>query len=277
MKILTLSDHTAGKAAEAAAKRESEYADATETYRKALEAKKTRKQQLRAEISIAWSYQNIWATLIGLWRFALAYLSSNPYAPTRQSAGREEIVWNSGNEGERRVSDFIAQRLADEWTLVSGYRNSKGEIDQVLVGPRGVFAIEIKYVNGVVYCDGDRWWRDKYDRYGNIVETNLPIQDKRGRGPSRQLNDSADMLQSFLSKRVGLSRVHRAIVLSHESSKLGDMTNVAVDYVANMDNFDLNQFFGSSSISLDSAATDRIIQAIRKDHDFHDKPRMPKG
>jgi hypothetical protein len=86
----------------------------------------------------------------------------------RRRAGREEIVWASGNQGERRVSEFLSSQLSGDWVLISGYKNSKGEIDQILLGPRGIFAIEIKFLNGVIHCDGDLWQRDKYDKYGNL-------------------------------------------------------------------------------------------------------------
>lgn len=178
----------------------------------------------------------------------------------------------SGRKGEQKVAAHLGQ-LSDEWALVSGYRNAKGEIDQVLIGPRGVFAIEIKFINGVVYCNGDRWWSDKYDRYGNMVETGRPIADKRGRGPSKQLNDAADLLQGFLAKRCDVSRVHRVVVLSHESSGLGNLKNITVDAVATIDSFDLERLFARSSIRLDTHAVDRILKAIQKDHEFHARSR----
>lgn len=255
----------------AAAKRESEFADATDAYHSSISATEKHHASLRAAITVAWNDREVVATFVGIGRLALAHFSSKPSQPVYRSAGQDEIVWASGNEGERSVSTYFAGHLPDDWTLVSGYRNSKGEIDQVLIGSRGVFAIEIKFINGVIHCDGDRWWRDKYDRYGNLVESNLPIQDRRGRGPSRQLNESADMLQSFLVKRIGLSRVRRAVLLSHKSSKLGEMKNITVDLVATLDSLDIDSLFGSSSATLDSASIERVIQAIRKDHDFHDK------
>lgn len=276
MKTITLSDHTADKATAAAARRESDFSDATDTYRKSITARETRLANLRAAIVSAWRERKVATTLSGLGRLVLTYLSSKPQPPVRRSADREEIVWASGNEGEHRVATFFAKRLTDEWVLVSGYRNAKGEIDQVLIGPRGVFAIEIKFINGVVYCDGDRWWRDKHDRYGNLVESNLPIEDKHGRGPSRQLNESADMLQSFLAKRAGLSRVHRTVMLSHETSRLGEMKNITVDSVATVDGLDLARFFERSSTALDAMAIERVVQSIQKDHHFHQKPRAQR-
>jgi len=272
MRTLTLSDHTADKASAAAAKREAEYVAATSAYRGALKAREAHLDSHRKAVSVAWSNREIFSTLASVVRLGFAHLSAKPRAPVQRGADREEIVWASGNEGERKVAAYLST-LPDDWILVSGYRNAKGEIDQVLLGPRGVFAIEIKFINGVVHCDGDRWWSDKYDRYGNLVETKKPLADKRGRCPSKQLNDSADLLQSFLAKRVNINRVHRAVVLSHDSSRLGDMRNITVDAVATVDTLDLDRLFSRSSMTLDSQAIERILQAIRKDHDFHDKPK----
>lgn len=272
MRAITLSDHTADKATAAAAVRETEYVTAIDAYRGILASREAHLKSLRNALGVAWGNREMFSTLASLFRLGFAYLSAKPSPPVKRSADRDEIVWASGNVGERKVATYLS-RLPDEWILVSGYRNTKGEIDQVLLGPRGVFAIEIKFINGVVHCDGDRWWSDKYDRYGNLVETNKPIADKRGRGPSKQLNDSADLLQSFLAKRVDVSRVYRAVVLSHDSSRLGELRNITVDTVATIDAFDLDRLFSRSSINLDSLAVDRVLQAIRKDHDFHDKPR----
>lgn len=268
MRTITLSDHTADKVTAAAAMRESNFADAEEAYRSAVALREAHLKSLRGAIATAWQDREFVTTLAALTRLGFAYMSAKPRPPVRQSADRDEIVWASGNEGERRVSMYLAGHLSEDWVLVSGYRNAKGEIDQVLIGPRGVFAIEIKFINGVVHCNGDRWWRDKYDRYGNLVESNVPIEDKRGRGPSKQLNDSANMLQSFLVKRAGINRVHRAVVLSHESSRLGKLNSITVDAVQTIDAFDLDRLFRGSSVDLDAMAVNRALQLSAKTMTF---------
>lgn len=144
--------------------------------------------------------------------------------------------------------DHLSRLLGDEWTLIMGYKNPKGEVDQILVGPSGVFALEIKFINGTVHCDGDRWWRDKCDRYGNLVETNVPIADKRGRGPSRQLNEAEDSLQQFLSRRIGEGRVRRAVVLSHDASRIGTVLDVRVDLVTTLATWDVRSFVGAPTV-----------------------------
>lgn len=273
MKTITLSDHTADKASAAAALREAEFVKANNNYRNSLALREANIKFLKHTAVVAWKNKEILSSLSAIIKLTFAYLSEKPRSPSKRLADKEEIVWASGSEGEQKVASFLSRKLSDDWILISGYRNSKGEIDQVLVGPRGICAIEIKYINGVVHCDGDRWWSDKYDRYGNLVESNKPLADKRGRGPSKQVNDSADILQSYLTKGFNVHRVYRAVVLSHDSSELGQINNITVNAVLTLNNFEPNRIFSNSPFNLDPQSVDRIVQAIRKDHDFHKKPR----
>ena len=105
----------------------------------------------------------------------------------------------AGIAGEQLVATELGRALDDDWTLLRGYRNRRGEIDQLLLGPRGLFAIEVKNLNATVHVDGDRWRADKYDNYGNLVEQR-PVADRMGRSPSVQLNEPADDLERFLAR-----------------------------------------------------------------------------
>ena len=63
----------------------------------------------------------------------------------------------AGIAGEQLVASGFGRVLNDEWTLIRGYRNRRGEIDHLLLGPRGLAAIEGKHRNALVHCDGDHW------------------------------------------------------------------------------------------------------------------------
>lgn len=273
MKALILSDHTTTMVMQAKKNREDQYSHSYAKYTNACSLRLDAINAQKNNIKFAWKNVYIFDLLYGLVRLCDAYLEPKPVQPVLEQQGKQERVWESGGMGERIVFDYLAERLDDDWTLISGYRNSKGEIDHVVVGPYGVYAIEIKYINGVVYCNGDHWWSDKYDNYGNLVEQGVPITDKRGRSPSKQLNDSANMLQLFLSKRCGIPRVHRSVILSYHKSRLGELSNITVDAIATVQNFDLARLFTYSTTILDVRAVDRVIQAIRKDHEFHEKPK----
>lgn len=270
MKIVILSDHTQDKVQEAAGRRQVEFDDAMKAREDALRARQQRKDHYLAQLRMAWRARQWWAVVSGAMTVAFGALPHVPSHPMLRSAERDEIVYERGGEGEKRVRDHLARLLGDEWTLIMGYKNPKGEVDQILAGPSGVFALEIKFVNCTVHCDGDRWWRDKYDRYGNLVEANLSIADKRGRGPSRQLNEAADSLQQFLSRRIGEGRVRRAVVLSHDSSRIGTLLDVRVDLVTTLASWDVRSFVGATTV-LDDQGVARIVDTIRQDHDFHER------
>ena len=160
---------------------------------------------------------------------------------------------------------------------MNGYHNPGGEIDKILVGPLGVLAMEIKFVNGAVSCDGDRWWRDKYDKFGNLVESAVPIADRRGRGPSAQVNNATDRLQKFLASRCSIRRIARAVILSNDSVRIGSLANLTVDAVTNLSGLDVGKVMSAQHLSGQTVSIDQIAQLICQDHAFHAKPRGSAG
>lgn len=273
MKQVTLSDHTADQSRSAANKRQTDFNSANEQYFKALDIHKQTGNSLREKSQVAFREGKYFSWLLSLFPRLFHTMSAGPRKPTMAGASREEIVWNAGNDGERRVADMLKLEFNDDWTLISGYKNSGGEIDNLLVGPLGILAIEIKFVNGRVFCNGDRWWRDKYDRYGNLVETQVQIADKRGRGPSTQVNVSADRLQSFLAKRSSVQRVSRAVILSHDSSEIGQINNQTVDVIATLRQLSARLIMSALPGSLNGAKPDEVVKLIQKDHEYHERPR----
>lgn len=273
MKKIVLSDHTTTQLTAAQNERQRQYHVKLFTYNEAIIQRDARKVQARSRLVDAWNQRQIARILSGVLSVVGAYVAPKPSRPIMQGAGDQEKIWNAGNEGEKKVESFLAKSLDDQWTLINGYKNGKGEIDQILVGPRGVFAIEIKNTNGTVYCDGDRWWRDKYDQYNNLVETNKLIADKRGRSPSRQVNESSDMLQTFLQKRYPSVRVYRSIIWAHERSVLGGIKNMNVDYTAIVHDWKLDRFLGSSTYQLSQEEQHKIIESIQRDHAYYNQPR----
>ena len=125
------------------------------------------------------------------------HASAKPDRNAGDTDAEEKIM--AGIAGEQLVATELGA-ADDSWTLLRGYRNRRGEIDHLLLGPRGLFAIEVKNLNATVHVDGDRWRADKYDRYGNLVEQRV-IVDRMGRSPSVQLNEPADDLERFLAGR----------------------------------------------------------------------------
>lgn len=203
-----------------------------------------------------------------------------PERPERGESTDEELVWQAGNEGERRVVSHLSELLDDDWTLISGYRGPGGEVDQILVGPRGVCAMETKYLNGTVFVSGDSWTLDKYDNYGNRVESDRAIEDRRGRSPSEQVNGAVKPLERFLSRRGPVKRINRVVVLTHDKSRVGRVSGRTVDYVGTLDDLNVDRLFPRRDPRLDRDATKSVVQRIQGDHEYHRKrtnnrPRRP--
>jgi hypothetical protein len=153
-----------------------------------------------------------------------------PYIPYRTDDERERVT--AGIQGEQQTADYFAGALNDVWVLLCGYKNQRGEIDQLLLGPAGLIAIEIKYRNATVGCRGDSWWFERFDRGGRLRQSGELVEGD-GRSPSRQINEPADLLQEHLHRH-GYSglQIVRVVLLAHPRSQLGEISDLAVHLLA---------------------------------------------
>jgi hypothetical protein len=275
MKLVTLSDHTGKQLQNAEQVREAHYLAHLAEYHRALDQLRGRKELASQRLRSAWKDRKIWGLLSSSLEWMAARRAKSPATPSMPIANRQEAVWAAGHEGEQLVLNTLKYQLNDLWTVMTGYRNRKGEIDLVAVGPDGIIALEIKHLNGFVYCNGDHWYRDKYDRYGNPVERGLPIADEGGRAPSRQLNEAADALQTFLQQRGIPGHVLQVVVLSHSMSSIGTMQNQTVDWVCTTETLNPGAFCRGRCNENLPEQTNKIVSLIQKDHAHSNGPRTP--
>ena len=269
LNIIVLSDHTADMANQAAQERRDDYDRSMAERQGLIDEMKTRREERRARLTQAWADRRIAVSILNAAWLGVMFLKPKPAEPIMRAADTEELKWASGRDGEQCVVDRWTQLFSNRWTLVCGYHNRAGEIDQILVGPGGIFAIEVKYINGKVSCNGDVWWRDKYDNYGNLVEQNVRIADRGGRSPSAQINAPAAVLQALLAKESATASVMRVVVLSHRKSQVGRLDNLSVSWAGTLDSFTKNQFAGSRGTQMDEATVQRVIALVRRDHAQH--------
>jgi len=163
------------------------------------------------------------------------------------------------------------ERLGDDWLLFRGYANRRGEVDHLLVGPGGVWAIEVKSRGVVVHVHDDRWTFEKFDRYGNLVESGW-LRDGGGRSWGRQVSDVAGELQRFLRSRSLDVVVRPAVAVVHERAELGEfhsardvLLSIGADYLVN--------HVERQPALLDGWTRDRIAALVRRDHRFHEDRR----
>ena len=103
----------------------------------------------------------------------------------------ESENYKKGLVGEKRVAVALRRGLNHHWTL---FRNvilpgRQDDIDAVLVGPNGIYALEIKTFSGDHRNIGDSWQR----KYG-------PIWRKLSRSPGRQARGNAQRLHDYLQQ-----------------------------------------------------------------------------
>ena len=273
MRVVELSDHPGGmlKATRdqrrtAAEQQRSRHTEALARQRELAAGVRRARDQARAQ-------RRWWAWLrltFAAWR-QQRRVPRRPVLATGPS-DQEEIL-SAGIAGEQMVAAGLGRALGDDWVLLRGYRNRRGEIDHVLVGPRGLLAMEVKHRNATVHIDGDDWWFDKFDRYGNRVGQGA-ITDRAGRSPSMQVNEAADELERFLHSRGQRVTIHRMVVLTHPRSALGRSRKPTVAVATSMDAV-LAQL-KSYPVTLRAPQAAELARLIERDHHHHEA-RRPKG
>ena len=114
-------------------------------------------------------------------------------------------AFEAGRKGEEKVVDRLRNALDNRWTI---FRNlhlpgHNDDIDIVLVGPAGVWALEVKSTRTNTRVQGKRWEMQVQKGWVSSREN-----------PSDQVTKDARQLNDFL-KRQGIVRwVERAVVLT---------------------------------------------------------------
>lgn len=175
--------------------------------------------------------------------------------------------------GARAVSSALGDVLDDRWVLLHRYRNRRGGIDALLLGPAGLFAIEAKHRDATIECDGDAWCFRSDDRHRNTGECG-PLADRRGRSPARQLNEPADALEAFLADSRQPLKITRIVVLTHPRSKLGRIARPTVHVTT--DPRRVLTLIAESPPVIPERRLAQIERLIVRDHDRHERERGPK-
>jgi len=270
MLTVELSNHPADMLDDASRRREAAGQRALARYEDELIQHRARVQSVRVKRDQARA-QHRWGAWLRLTFVAWTSTRRVPRRPVlvAEPTDTEERL-KAGIAGEQLVAVELGRVLDDDWTLLRGYRNRRGEIDHLLLGPRGLFAIEVKNLNATVHVDADSWQADKYDKYGNLVEQR-PIADRKGRSPSVQLNEPASALERFLRERGQPVTVQRVVVLTHRRSRLGTCRNPTVQ-VGTSAGY-LLSLLADSPGQLGERRRTEVQRLIRQDHAFHNKGR----
>ena len=227
MHTVELSNHPGDMLDDASRRRVAAEKHALSVYEDALIRYRARVQTIRVKRDRARAQHRWWAWL----RLAVAGWKEKrgvprPPIPAAGHTDLEEKLM-AGIAGEQLVAAELGRALDDDWTLLRGYRNRRGEIDHLLLGPQGLFAIEVKNLNATVHVDGDRWRADKYDNYGNLVEQR-PIADRRGGRRARSSTSWPTTWNGSCASAASPVTVQRVVILAHRRSRIGTARNLTV-------------------------------------------------
>jgi hypothetical protein len=127
---------------------------------------------------------------------------------------RDVAIKRSGAAGEA-VLPRLLRTLPDCYTLLNGVPvpGSRADIDHVLVGPTGIWAIEAKHHVGMVQCVGDAWGYTRLGRGG------VPQAGHIG-SPSQQARRAANALEAYMrqcgaARSSGTLKVEPLVVFTH--------------------------------------------------------------
>lgn len=281
MRIITLSDHSADQEKIERERREEIHREALVAWQAIVDARVRKLRGHQEAIAVALRQVQIWTAIANIFQWISLFLASNPTRPTLTGPSDQEARWVGGQVGEQKVRARLGRLLGDEWVALAGYFNRGGEMDLLVLGPWAVVAIEIKSLNGVVHCRGNQWIRDKYDRYGNLVEQGLPVRDLKGRAPNQQINESANALESFLASRGHAVNVRRAVVLAHDSSRLGDVSDPGVDFVGALTSNDFASrlrtlLVGGADHPGAGFDVEALVKLVQRDHAYHQRRKAAR-
>lgn len=139
---------------------------------------------------------------------------------------------DKGERGEQYLADALGRRLDDEWVLHRGFQSGRGEADGVLVGPDGLWVIEVKSHGVRLTADGDEWWIEYLDPK-RAAQGRKPARDQGGQGRvwGRQATDAAVALQGSLEREGLRVRPHTAVVLTDRRAEVALWRNTGLSLV----------------------------------------------
>ena len=195
----------------------------------------------------------------GWWRQALRGI-------VKPASCAEPVLSERGDSGAQRPAARLAARLGalldDNWTLLCGHCNSGGQLEHVLVGPRGVLALACTGLNGRMHCDGQGWRRDKFDLYNNLVERDAPVRTD----PTGSLYRAAARLQQVLAAQTSIRQVGTALVFTHPAATLGNIRHAVLNMVTLLSDLKSATLLQAMSGQPDHRTIDGVVEVIRHEH-----------
>lgn len=143
------------------------------------------------------------------------------YAIAYRSRSSQRDQWQAGLAGQQVVPQALAG-LDDRYYLINNVKlpGRGDDVDHLVVGPNGVFALETKHHRGRILCRDGQWYQAKTSRSG-WAQPEVPMRD-----PVQQLKRNVDYLRRCitatderLSRRTRLW-IEGAVVFTHPDARI---------------------------------------------------------
>ena len=164
--------------------------------------------------------------------------------------------WKLGAAGEYITEQHLADAMRrDDWHVFHGFRpDNYGDIDHIVVSPKGVFVIEVKALRGEKVLHNDK---------GELSLDGKPL---RKWNPVDQVEENASKLRVWIEKEVKLTVPVRSIVCFPDKIVSFSKSGVWASGVIVMNPENLTTFFQRTrdSDSMTKEKIDQIATAIEK-------------
>lgn len=120
-----------------------------------------------------------------------------------------------GRRGEQKMSDLLAERLADDHVILNDLElrvaHERSQIDHLVIAPSGIYVIESKFWAGTLSGDiRDAQWTQR--KSGGSV--------RHVKSPVHQCERQRRMFITLLSAKVPEDRIHALAVFTHPAVEL---------------------------------------------------------
>jgi hypothetical protein len=123
-------------------------------------------------------------------------------------------------------------------------------------------ALACTALHGRVHCDGERWRRDKFDLYNNLVERGAPVLGD----PAGDLYRASAVLQQVLIEQTSIRQVALALVFTHHAATLGDIRHAQLNLVTLVPDLKSATLLQAMSGHPDHKTIDGVVEVIRHEH-----------
>jgi hypothetical protein len=149
---------------------------------------------LLALLSILIVQAPLWPALVLAGLALLSGLGLIYYEWRYRCYSRRRGQLSSGLRGQRRMTKLLGL-LDDDYYLINNLKlpDRADDVDHLVVGPNGVFALETKNHRGRIFWREGQWYQSKVSRSGHL-QPETPIRD-----PSQQLKRNVDYLRSCIN------------------------------------------------------------------------------